>query len=335
MKFVIGVTLAALAFLGASAGGQVVPAAELRQNLFATCFANSEEGWAVGDLGRIFHTTNGARTWTRQDAGTKRPYVAIACAEHGSLWVAGQAGQIAHSADDGRTWHPQASGTQRELLDIAFGSPQRGIAVGDFGTIVRTDDGGATWAKQAFPPGLKLPPDVADVVDPGDVLLYAVAFADADHVWMAGEFGTILASTDGGRTWGQQPTSVESTLFAITFADQQHGWAVGLDATLLHTTDGGISWAKLDTEKPKGFSPALYDVAVRGTYGWAVGDNGYLLSSTDSGNTWKMVKVPMQMGSSWFSGVDLRPDGRGFIVGATGLVLAADRDTFTPLKQRF
>jgi len=30
----------------------------------------------------------------------------------------------------------------------------------------------------------------------------------------------------------------------------------------------------------------------------------------------------------------LLADGRGFVVGARGLVLAADRDTFTPLKEQ-
>lgn len=337
MRAVACVLAAALAVGGVrvAAHAETFRAADMRRKLFSTCFVSERQGWAVGDLGRIFHTTDGAQTWQQQDAGTKRAFVAISCVDDRTLWVAGQSGQIAHSADGGATWHMQRSGTQRQLLDIAFADARRGLAVGDFGTILRTDDGGASWTTVPFPKSMKLPADVADIVDPGDVLLYAVSFVDAAHVWMAGEFGTILASADGGLTWQQQPTPVESTLFAITFADLQHGWAVGLDTTLLHTTDGGISWAKQEAEKPKGFSPALYGVQVRGTYGWAVGDNGYLLNSVDAGASWHMVKVPVQMGSSWFSGLALRADGRGFVVGAGGLVLATDRDSFTPLKQRY
>jgi photosystem II stability/assembly factor-like uncharacterized protein len=330
--------LAAALALGCArvaARAETFHAADMRRNLFSACFVTDRQGWTVGDLGRIFHTTDGARTWQQQDAGTKRAFVAVSCVDSRTLWVAGQSGQIAHSADGGNTWRMQHSGTQRQLLDIAFANARRGLAVGDFGTILRTDDGGATWTKLPFPKSMKLPADVADIVDPGDVLLYAVAFVDAEHVWMAGEFGTVLASADGGLTWQQQHTPVESTLFDIAFSDLQHGWAVGLDTTLLHTTDGGLTWTKQEAEKPKGFSPALYGVEVRGTYGWAVGDNGFLLNSVDAGASWHMVKVPVQMGSSWFSGLALRPDGRGFIVGASGLVLAADRDSFTPLKKRF
>jgi hypothetical protein len=43
----------------------------------------------------------------------------------------------------------------------------------------------------------------------------------------------------------------------------------------------------------------------------------------------------MQMGSNWFRAVSLPPDGRGFIVGATGSMWVADRDGLTPPTQRF
>ncbi len=316
-------------------GAETLAAANLRQNLFSSCFLSEKEGWLVGDLGRVFHTVDGAKTWERQDAGSKVPFMGIACAEGGPLWAAGQSGQIAQSKDKGKTWQMQASGSKRELLGIAFANAQRGIVVGDFGTMLRTDDGGATWNQIPLPQDIKLPVEVAETVDPGDVVLYGAAFADPEHVWIAGEFGVILASSDGGLTWQSQTSTVEETLFGIFFADQQRGWATGIDATLLATTDGGISWHKQEVETPRGFSLALYDVAVRGSYGWAVGNNGFLLNSKDAGATWHLAKVPVQMASSWLRQVSLLPDGRGFIVGATGLVLATDRDTFTPLKERF
>ncbi len=330
---------AAVALLGSLAASataaQRLNAADLRQNLYAACVVSEREGWAVGDLGRIFHTADGAKTWERQDAETKRPFVSIACPDKRNLWVAGQAGAIAHSSDGAKTWQTQKSGTNRQLLDIAFPNALRGLAVGDFGTILRTDDGGATWTQIALPHDIKLPADVAEVVDPGDVVLYSVAFANPDAAWVVGEFGVILASADGGLTWHAQDSPVETSLFGVSFADAQRGWAVGLESTLLATTDGGASWKKQEVHPPKGFALALYDVEVRGNYGWAVGDNGFLLNSTDAGMTWQPVKVPVQMGSSWFRGVSLIADGRGLIVGARGLVLAADRDTFTASKERF
>lgn len=330
---------ACLALLAASGGRAVaadkLTAAVIRQNLFSTCFVSDKEGWAVGDLGRVFHTTDGAKTWDRHSFGGTHSFVALACPDSQHLWAVGQAGEIVYSSDGGKTWQPQKSGTTRQLLDVEFVNTQRGIAMGDFGTLLRTDDAGTTWTKIALPEDTKLPADVAEVVAPGDIVLYSGSFLDPDHAWIVGEFGTILASADGGATWHPQQSPVETTLFGVSFADQQRGWAVGLESTLLTTTDGGISWHKADIDTPKGFSLALYDVQVRGNYGWAVGNSGLLLNSKDAGATWQLVDVPVQMRGSWLRGISLLADGRGFVVGARGLVLAADRDSFTPLRERF
>jgi photosystem II stability/assembly factor-like uncharacterized protein len=319
---------------GAAIADDRVTAGTIRQNLFSTCFFSDKDGWAVGDLGRIFHTTDGAKTWERQTIEATRSFVALACPDSQHLWAVGQAGDIIASADSGKTWQPQKSGVKRQLLDVAFANAQRGIAVGDFGILLHTEDGGNTWTKIVLPADIKLPPDVAEVVEPGDIVLYSAAFADAEHAWVVGEFGTILASTDGGTSWHPQLDPVETTLFGVSFADQQRGWAVGMESTLLETTDGGISWRQTAIETPRGFSLALYDVQVRGEYGWAVGNSGLLLNSKDSGVTWQLVNVPVQMRSSWLRGISLLADGRGFVVGARGLVLAADRDSFTPLRER-
>jgi photosystem II stability/assembly factor-like uncharacterized protein len=336
VKCIVRVAVAASAWgvcaFSAAAGDQLSPA-EIRQNLFATCFVTAQEGWMVGDLGRIYHTVDGAKTWQVQSAGTKKPFVAITCPDKNSLWAAGQSGQIAHSTDAGNTWQLQKSGTGRQLLDIAFVDTQHGLAVGDFGTMVRTDDAGVTWTTIALPQDTKLPPDVAEVVEPGDVVLYSLSFGSPEKVWVVGEFGVILASTDGGLSWHSQDSPVENSLFGVSFADEQRGWAVGLESTLLATTDGGISWRKLDIETPKGFALAIYDINVRGSYGWAVGNSGLLLNTKDAGATWQVAKIPVQLASVWFRGVSLLADGRGFVVGAGGCVLSTDRDSFSPSKQ--
>lgn len=335
-KLVCVVFAACIAAPGAVAGAaDRVTAATIRQNLFSTCFVNEKEGWAVGDLGRVFHTTDGAKTWERQTLAGTHSFVALTCPDSQHLWAVGQAGDVVQSSDGGKTWQPQKSGTNRQLLDVAFANTQRGVAVGDFGLLIRTEDGGNTWTKIALPEDTKLPADVAEVVAPGDIVLYSVSFVDPDHAWVVGEFGTILVSADGGASWRPQQSPVETTLFGVSFADQQRGWAVGLESTLLVTTDGGISWRKTDVETPKGFSLAFYDIQVRGNYGWAVGNSGLLLNSKDAGATWQLVNVPVQMRGSWLRGVSLLADGRGFVVGARGLVLAADRDSFTPLRERF
>jgi photosystem II stability/assembly factor-like uncharacterized protein len=325
---------ALVGWTGRAPAAERILAANLRENLFATCFSSPTEGWAVGDLGRIFHTTDAGKSWEVQSAGTRRPFVAISCIDD-LIWVAGQSGQIAFSADGGKTWNAQNSGTNYQILGISFVTPQRGVAVGDFGTLLQTDDGGRTWNKRSMPADLKLPEEFVDVVDPGDVLLYASTFGDAEHVWVVGEFGIIINSSDGGVTWQQQASGVQTTLFGARFADPQRGWAVGIDAVMLMTTDGGATWVRQPVQSPKGFTLSLYDVMVQGNYGWAIGNSGFLLQTQDAGRTWQLVDVPVKLASSWFRGISLLPDGRGYVVGARGLVLAMDRDKYTTLKEHY
>ncbi len=333
----LGRSLAAAAlvcacFAGPSWAGETVSSDAVRQNLYATCFVDDRVGWAVGDLGRIFRTDDATATWNVQSAGVKRPFVAAACVDADNAFIAGQAGQIARTSDAGATWTMLDSGVDRQLLSIAFADARTGIAVGDYGTILRTEDAGATWTRVPVPTETQLPEEYFGIVEPGDIVLYSVQWSSAEHVSIAGEFGVILVSNDGGRTFAPQSSGVDTTLFGIFFADDQRGWAVGMESVLLSTVDGGATWKRERIQTPPGFSLALYDLEVRGNRGWAVGNSGFLLTSDDAGVTWKLVQVPPQMGSYWFREVSLLASGKGFVVGSTGMVLTLDGAGFKANK---
>jgi photosystem II stability/assembly factor-like uncharacterized protein len=308
-----------LALAGPAAAADPTPVAtrEIRQNLFGTCFADARQGWMVGELGRVFHTRDGGATWERQDTGTRRPLLAVACVDPRTVWVAGKAGVVLGSTDGGVTWAPAATGSDRHLFTIAFPTAQRGHAAGDFGTMVHTEDGGRTWTGSRATE-VQLPAEAVDSgVEPGDVNLYALSYADADAAWLVGEFGTVLASRDGGRSWRQQRAPVESTLFGVHFADRRRGWAVGADGVIVHTEDGGESWR---TQPGAASERPLFDVFVRGDTGFVVGDAGTVLRSRDAGRTWQPEPVPIQLAARWLRSVWLADDAGGLAVGAEGLV---------------
>ncbi len=306
---------------------------ELRQHLFGSCFLNDHEGWVVGELGRVFHTTDGARTFTRLDPGTKSAFTSIACFPNKTLLIVGPDGNAMRSKDGGDNWEKLATGSKRNLLSVTFASPQVGIAVGDAGTILRTEDGGTTWKKIDVPAEIPLPEEVAETIVPGDILLYSVHFGSPQRGWIVGEFGVIFTTSDAGLTWTAQKGPIDTTLFGVYFADEQKGWAVGLDSILLRTVDGGATWTNESVPVPKGFLLSLYDLAVQGQYGWAAGNSGLLLRTIDGGATWTKVEMPITLAGNWFRSVSLTPAGDGFLVGGDGLVLVTTKDQLrTPDK---
>src|SRR5437867_3627902 len=316
----------------ASAAGAPVSLREVRQSLFGTCFPTERDGWMVGELGRIFHTGDGGTTWERQDAGTKRPFLAIACLDARTAWIAGKEGIVYGTTDGGATWKAATTGSTRHVFTLQFANRERGHGAGDFGTMIHTEDGGRSWTVMQVPPEVKLPESAFDTgVDPGDINLYGMSWADPDHLWVVGEFGTIMASADGGRTFHQQHAPVESTLSGVHFVDAQRGWAVGIDATILHTEDGGTTWS---ARTPPIMQRSFYDVVVRGQRGWIVGSSGTMLKTADAGATWSVEPVPIQLAANWLRSVALTSEGRGLAVGAEGLVFRLDGASARRLGER-
>ena len=306
---------------------------EVRQNLFSTCFVSDQEFWIAGELGRIYHTTDAGKSFHQVDTGTKQAFLSVACLPGGGIVAVGQYGLALRSRDKGATWSAMTSGTKRNLLSVKFANDQVGVAVGDFGTIMRTADGGDTWSQVSIPDPLPLPEDIAEIINPGDILLYDIAFANPQRAWIVGEFGIVLTSADGGATWTAQQSGIETTLFGVTFTDEKNGWATGLEQTMLHTADGGATWEKQKVQGRSGFVLSLFDVVVSGQNGWAIGDSGFLLHSSNGGQSWDRVELPIQLAANWFRGVDLAASGGGFVVGSEGMMLLLQGDQYHELKR--
>ena len=60
-----------------------------------------------------------------------------------------------------------------------------------------------------------------------------VSFTDADNGTAVGSGGTILRTTDGGATWGAQPSGTTNALNGVSFTDATNGTAVGSGGKIL------------------------------------------------------------------------------------------------------
>ncbi|MBS2013392.1 MAG: prolyl oligopeptidase family serine peptidase [Deltaproteobacteria bacterium] len=143
-----------------------------------------------------------------------------------------------------------------DLQTVHVTSAGTSIAAGRFSTLVRVPAGGARRRVEA-------PSSI------GDRFLHAVASSGAE-VWVAGEHGTILHSTDDGLTFAVQRSNVEHDLYAIAFRDPGHGVAVGAHGVAVVTNDGGATWEDVSIGK----NVMLAGVAFDGATIVAVGEGG-------------------------------------------------------------
>jgi photosystem II stability/assembly factor-like uncharacterized protein len=59
-----------------------------------------------------------------------------------------------------------------------------------------------------------------------------VQFLNDDDGWAIGRSGTILRSSDEGRTWVPQQSTTKQNLYSLNF-NKKIGWAVGADGVIL------------------------------------------------------------------------------------------------------
>jgi len=115
--------------------------------------------------------------------------------------------------------------------------------------------------------------------------LFSVSFQTEKDGWACGRWGTILHTSDGGKTWVPQNSGVDYSLSSIFFVDSKHGWAVGDEGTIIHTQDGGKNWDK--QKSPVSF--VLMDVNfVTPSKGWIVTEQTHILYTNNGGKTWSI-----------------------------------------------
>jgi photosystem II stability/assembly factor-like uncharacterized protein len=168
---------------------------------------------------------------------------------------------------------PDAAGLT--LRSVCFSDAQNGWIVGDKGLCLATKDGGKTWQKQT--------------VD-SDATLRCVRFNDANTGVICGDGdskapkasghvvdgrpktdGTLLVTTDGGKTWRKNALPgnfemwcIEASAYPILQVG--NGEATHLDGDIIRSSDGGKTWTH-----PR-FFHALSDIRALDSKRWvAVG----------------------------------------------------------------
>ena len=76
--------------------------------------------------------------------------------------------------------------------------------------------------------------------------LFAVA-ARGERVAVAGYFGTVLVSRDGGQTWDAPDTGTDEPLYAVALGPDDEIWAAGRAGVVIRSEDGGRSFARRTT----------------------------------------------------------------------------------------
>lgn len=256
--------------------------------LTAGCFPTAQNGWAVGHDGVVLHSQDGGQHWQIQLSGLAVNEKALVQMEHKVSEIRAALDTVQESESDELDARledlelllsdmrvPVEDHAPTPLMDVLFLDEQKGFAVGAFGMILKTRDGGNTWEP------------IVDRMNNIDGYHYygieRVRADDKDVLFVAGEGGTLLRSTDGGTNWVWLDSPYEGTFFGITAAIDAPGViAYGLGGEAYRSNDLGERWQRL--EKPGNNDHQTISGAA------ALSDGGFVLT-TNNGRLFLVSKT--------------------------------------------
>ena len=271
-----------------------VPGAKIDAALNGILMFSTEEGYAVGDGGSIYHYTNAS--WQKDVHLTSNNLRGIYISPKGLGYAVGDKGTIL--AFNGQ-WGVVNSPTTADLYDVDQSDLGVYWFVGN-GVIVENFVG--TWSVQPAPNNATLTSidminanegwavgftqPVGEVeqdiilhyinnkwqlfATPSSFALNRVRMIDANNGWIVGDHGVILHYNNG--QWLPVNSPVTASLRDVSIVSDSEAWAVGTD--LLHYANG--QWSKVaDPVAPSGTVKALSILfGASPLEGWAVGASG-------------------------------------------------------------
>jgi photosystem II stability/assembly factor-like uncharacterized protein len=161
-----------------------------------------------------------------------------------------------------------SDGPDKPFLNLLFENDKTGYVVGAYGLIFKTEDGGATWKSW-----------MGHVDNPRGMHIYGIA-EQGNTMYMAGEQGLFLRSTDHGNKFTRVETPYKGTYFTLTLLPTGEIVLGGMKGNAYRSTDQGRSFTKVDVPIPVSLSAAA--VMSDGTVVFA-NQAGMLLASQDKG----------------------------------------------------
>jgi photosystem II stability/assembly factor-like uncharacterized protein len=236
------------------------------KDLKAVFFFDSITGWAAGDDGATFRTTDGGRSWKPLVSGSPATIDFIYFSDWSNGWMLGEPDQNKESGrllfttnNGGRSWRHKPL---PKIISLHFIDKLNGWAVGKDATVLKTTNGGDEWSAI---PGFEQVTGISVEASTGNLGFRDVYFLNNENGWIIGNFygresssiGVMFVTSDGGKSWKQMPLNIADSsgrlipgeLRSVRFSDVNRGSVTGElydgDARFffaLHTRNGGQTW---------------------------------------------------------------------------------------------
>ena len=127
------------------------------------------------------------------------------------------------------------SGIEIAFFDVLFNAADYGLVIGAYGAMLETKDGGNNWQYIGF-----------QVPNPEGFHLNSLTIDDNNNIYIVGEAGLGMATSDQGQSWRSLNIDYLGSLFGIE-VNGPSLYSYGLRGNMFASQDQGETWQHLDT----------------------------------------------------------------------------------------
>ncbi len=294
-------------------------------------FVDREYGWAVGDHGAIWHTTDGGQNWRQQRSTVDVGLQGVCFVDRERGWAVGGATQpylwtsqaiVLKTTDGGQTWQQQLAFLPA-LARVKFFNAEQGLAWGRGAGgeplgVFASDDGGRNWRSVAVGP--------QSAWWDGD-------FVDKRTGVVVGTARKIARIAHGDVAQISLDENHAGNPRAVRLAADGSGWLAGDGGLIARTFDGGQSWQLVDILPTEIRDCVNWQaITIHGRHVWIAGSPGtVVLHSPDGGETWQGHATGNNLPINRITFVD---ETHGWAVGDMGAILHTNDGGQTWQEQR-
>lgn len=269
-----------------------------RYDMFQAVAHNGERVMVVSSVGAIVTSEDSGNSWKRSNLPGRPALIDITACANGNFYALDSERRVWREDSDG-AWVPAAIDTQENTLSIHCAPSGRLWVTASFGTLYWTD-------------GEEAPAQWNEFSLYEDLQFTAVRFVDEQNGFALGEFGVVLASTDGGDNW-EQREAIPNEFYpmAVDFLDASTGWAGGLDGVIWQTLDGARSWTRQESVT----TAPIYNLHAGDEGIFAVGGSAKLVEL--KGGAWSVFEGAPEV-LAFMRGLDALTNGSLLVAGGGG-----------------